>query len=41
MNGAMSMIIPDDVALEGGPDDDLGDIYANPGELIELGDKDT
>ncbi len=32
---------PDDVALEGGPDDDLGDIYANPGELVELGDKDA
>ena len=23
-------------ALEGGPDDDLADVYADPGEVVEL-----
>ncbi len=30
---------PEDVALEGGADDDLDDVFANPGEFIQLGDR--
>ncbi len=30
---------PEDSALEGGADDDLDDIFSNPGELVELSDK--
>ncbi len=32
---------PDDIALEGGPDDDLDDVYADPGEVVELTDEET
>ncbi len=27
---------PDDYAIEGGPNDDLEEVYAQPGELVEL-----
>lgn len=30
---------PEDSALEGGADDDLDDIFSNPGELVELSEK--
>ncbi len=32
---------PDDIALEGGADDDLDDVYADPGEVVELTDEET
>lgn len=29
---------PEDSALEGGADDNLDDLFANPGEVVQLGD---